>query len=754
MERLVRLCGRITDIFEKPLILEEPFEDVAHRFSTRQGTVVLLSGGNLDCARYQVLAARPWLTFTGRHNQMVIRTGAETLTLQANPFQVLRRITDALHVTGTDIPMPVGAGLFGYLSYDLKDALEVLPRTSVEEYPLPHICMFAPTFIVVHDSATDSTRLLIPRGSHVDTNGLTDIITDVETTLSAPYREESQQHGVGSYRSNFTRQGYIDAVNQVKAYIASGHVYQVNMSQRFETSFSGDPFALFKELFRRNPAPFFAYINAGDHHVLSTSPERFLRQRGKRIETRPIKGTRPRGSSPEADDTLKQELRESRKDDAELSMIVDLLRNDMNKVCRPGSVRVKDHKRLEAYQNVYHLVSIVEGVLRPDCGAIDLITATFPGGSITGCPKIRAMEIIDELEPTRRHLYTGAIGYIGFHDTMDLSIAIRTATLQHERLIFSVGGGIVFDSDPAAEYDETLHKGETLMQAFTNPTALPRRPRMVWFNGALKRAAEVGIPISDEGFLFGYGFFETIRVDSGQPHLLERHISRFNDTWEALFPDSPPDLTWETVIAQTLRANDLTNDTAAVKIIATMGPDSQPPYHHNLLVTARSYVHRLKGRKTWGLRLVTYPHSRQSPLADHKTLNYLFYLLAGRWATKRQGHEALILNPDGTISETNSGNIILIKGERALRPCSDHVLPGVMEGEIGRLLSEWGYTLAREPLTEGDVVDADAVLVTNSLIGAVPACVLNEKRLRELPDLEKKIGEALFPVNKTEAHHY
>ncbi|MBW2195839.1 MAG: anthranilate synthase component I family protein, partial [Deltaproteobacteria bacterium] len=217
----------------------------------------------------------------------------------------------------------------------------------------------------------------------------------------------------------------MDAIKRIKKYIVSGHVYQVNMSQRFEMGFAGDPFRLFKRLYKSNPAPFFAYINAGDHQVLSTSPERFIFQQGRRVETRPIKGTRPRGKTLAEDSALRFELEQSKKDDAELSMIVDLLRNDMGKVCKPGSVRVVEHKRTEAYQNVYHLVSVVEGILNCKHDAVDLIMATFPGGSITGCPKVRAMEIIDELEPKRRHIYTGAIGYVSFHDTMDLSIAIR-----------------------------------------------------------------------------------------------------------------------------------------------------------------------------------------------------------------------------------------------------------------------------------------------------------------------------------------
>jgi para-aminobenzoate synthetase component 1 len=183
------------------------------------------------------------------------------------------------------------------------------------------------------------------------------------------------------------------------------------------------------------------------------------------VEARPIKGTRPRGKTAAQDKSMRRELETSFKDDAELSMIVDLLRNDIGKVCAAGSVRVSEHKRVEAYENVYHLVSVVRGDLDQDKNAVDLIRAAFPGGSITGCPKIRSMEIIDELEPVRRHIYTGSIGYLGFRGTMDLSIAIRTATVTEGHLVFSVGGGVVFDSKASDEFEETLHKGQTLISA-------------------------------------------------------------------------------------------------------------------------------------------------------------------------------------------------------------------------------------------------------------------------------------------------
>jgi para-aminobenzoate synthetase component 1 len=269
---------------------------------------------------------------------------------------------------------------------------------------------------------------------------------------------------VGPLSSNFTREAYIRAVARIREYIRNGDVYQVNLSQRFSFPLAGEVYRLFRHLFALNPAPFYAFLNCGDFQILSTSMERFLLQQEGYLETRPIKGTRPRGRTPEEDLALRRELAASPKDAAELSMIVDLLRNDVGKVCEARTVKVTEHKRLEAYQNVYHLVSIVTGKLRPQAGAVDILRATFPGGSITGCPKIRAMEIIDELEPQVRHVYCGAIGYLGLHRNLDLNVAIRTAIISRGQAHFSVGGGVVYDSDEEDEYEETLHKGRTLFR--------------------------------------------------------------------------------------------------------------------------------------------------------------------------------------------------------------------------------------------------------------------------------------------------
>ena len=269
------------------------------------------------------------------------------------------------------------------------------------------------------------------------------------------------------WRSCFTPDAYRAAVKRVIDYIFAGDIFQANLTQRFLADLPKDhePAALYLSLRERNPAPFAAYVGAGDTSVLSTSPERFLKLTDGAVETRPIKGTRRRAENEEADAAIREELLASEKDRAENIMIVDLLRNDLSRVCRPGSVEVKEYCALKSYETVHHLVSTVTGTLEEGRDAIDLLKAAFPGGSITGAPKIRAMEIIAELEPVTRGPYCGAIGYIGFDGAMDTNIVIRTMVIREGKAAVQAGGGIVADSNPDAEYQESLDKASALLGA-------------------------------------------------------------------------------------------------------------------------------------------------------------------------------------------------------------------------------------------------------------------------------------------------
>jgi para-aminobenzoate synthetase component 1 len=355
------------------------------------------------------------------------RGGAEQT--EGDPFEVLRELlAERGHARG-------GAAV-GYLGYGLKRHLERLPDTVTDDLQVPE-CLVA----------------------------FYDRVSEFEPRALAPPAPTPQPtSSFGQLRSSFSRDAYEAAVERALAYIRAGDIYQVNLSQRFQAPIDGDPFDAYLRLRADSPAPFAAYLRYTDFAVLSSSPERFLRYQphDRLIETRPIKGTRPRGADPDSDRALARELLTSEKDRAENLMIVDLERNDLGRVAQIGSVAVTGMWELEKYATVHHLTSTVQARLHADRDAIDLLRATFPGGSITGAPKIRAMEIIDELEPIARGVYTGAIGHIDPDCSMELDIAIRTMVVKDRIASFHVGGGIVADSDPALEYEETLHKGAAM----------------------------------------------------------------------------------------------------------------------------------------------------------------------------------------------------------------------------------------------------------------------------------------------------
>ena len=469
----------LKDVHMESIVLDRSFEQMAASFARDSGTVLLLSGSTLDSARYNILAVKPWLELVSKHKSVSIKYKGKETCVEQEPFCVIQALLDRFKFDTDISSFPVFAGLFGYFSYDLKDLIEKLPCTCIDT-GLPDLCLYAPSIILVQDKKTDQksgkkstrTKLCIPLLSdELKSKTREEIIDNLKkfffNRLEKKVLRKKFSINKSGFQSSFTKPEYISSVNTIIDYLTAGDIYQANLSQRFEAKFTGDTYSLFQDLFKRNPAPFFSYINANDHTIVSTSPERFIKQNGRYVESRPIKGTIARGRTKEQDRQNGLELSASLKDDAELTMIVDLMRNDISKVTKHGSVIVKEHKRLEPYENVFHLVSVVEGELEDDKTSVDLLKATFPGGSITGCPKIRSMEIIDELESVKRHVYTGSIGYLSFHDTMDLSIAIRTATIANKKVCFSVGGGIVYDSDPEKEFQETLDKGKTLMDSLS-----------------------------------------------------------------------------------------------------------------------------------------------------------------------------------------------------------------------------------------------------------------------------------------------
>ena len=400
---------------------------------------------------------------------------------------------------------PFQGGAAGYLAYDWGLALERLPAPLYDDLGLADVVLGLYDWVLAWDHVDGrawlvstgmperepgargrraSARAAAVRARLISGEHERAATSQVGRTLSGPPDESHKARpSPRSYpidygwwdprlalESSFTRTEYLKAVERVRDYIFAGDIFQANLSQRFEAPLREPAWTFYRRLRERNPAPFAAFLDFPEAVILSASPERFLHvDAARRVETRPIKGTRPRGIGPEHDAALAEALAESAKDRAENLMIVDLMRNDLSRVCAPGSVRVDELFALEQYATVHHLVSTVVGELAPGADALDLLRAAFPGGSITGAPKLRAMEIIAELESSRRGVYCGSIGYWSVAGELDTSIAIRTAVARSGRVYFNAGGGVVADSNPADEYQETLDKARGLIDALVVP---------------------------------------------------------------------------------------------------------------------------------------------------------------------------------------------------------------------------------------------------------------------------------------------
>jgi para-aminobenzoate synthetase component 1 len=436
---------------------------------------------------HSFVGADPFLLFETKDDLITITSNGRRQNITGSPLKELKRLLAEYQMPPVDTGLPFNGGAVGFFSYDLGRQIEVIPDRSADDLELPD-CQLGfydvlaavnhltgEVFVVstglpekdpelafrrAEKRLAETEKLLCGPESQKDARPAPAGIATPGRIFSYPERQE-----ISLPQSHFTQESYCSAVQKAIDYIASGDIFQVNLSQRFSIRQTTDSWKLYKKLREINPAPFAAFLSFADVEVISASPERFLKVTGKQVETRPIKGTRPRGKTKAEDALMRRELWESIKDRAELVMIVDMERNDLGRVCKIGSVKVPELYRLEEYATVFHLVSTVVGELPEDKTTMDLLEAAFPGGSISGAPKIRSMEIIEELEPVRRGIYTGSIGYIGFDGDADLNIVIRTIIARHGRFYFQVGGGITADSNPYAEYIETLDKARALMKA-------------------------------------------------------------------------------------------------------------------------------------------------------------------------------------------------------------------------------------------------------------------------------------------------
>jgi para-aminobenzoate synthetase component 1 len=424
--------------------------------------------------RYSFMGSDPFLVLRSWGEEIsIIRDGVKE-SRRGNPFDIVGELLATYSLDECPAEIPFVGGAVGYFSYDLCHFIERLPSTAVDDLNLPEC------YLAFYDTAIAFDHL--EGKAYLVSTGFPELggrkrkrraVEKLEEMKSRILNKSSFSGELISIpveegivlKSNFSHQEYLKAVAIAREYICAGDIFQVNLSQRFEADLDIPPYELYQRLRQINPAPFASYLDFDGVSVVSASPERFLKVHGDWVETRPIKGTRPRGKSMAEDEALAQELLSSAKDRAENVMIVDLERNDIGRVCRYGTVQVTELAILETYPTVFHLTSTVRGRLQQGKNRVDLLKATFPGGSITGAPKVRAMEIIDELEPTRRSVYTGSIGYLSFSGEMDINIVIRTFLIKGEKAYFQVGGGIVYDSEPEAEYEETLDKARALIQA-------------------------------------------------------------------------------------------------------------------------------------------------------------------------------------------------------------------------------------------------------------------------------------------------
>jgi para-aminobenzoate synthetase component 1 len=417
------------------------------------------SGGR---GRYDILVAQPVITLQTQGEQTVVQQGAVTRAEQGDVIALLKHLLGQPCPSQVDLPFVGGA--LGYWSYDYARQFHVLPKLAENAEVLPEVAVGIYDWAVIVDHQACTVRL-VSRQRYPETAAQLLHIADRLASAQLDGSIVGPSFAVkGKIRSNFSSDEYGKAFDTVKKFLHEGDCYQVNLAQRFSVSATGDAFAAYLALRELSPAPFSAFLDWPQSQILCASPERFIQVQNGKVETKPIKGTRPRSEFADRDRQLAKELHQHPKDRAENLMIVDLLRNDLGKCCEAGSVQVPKLFEVESYANVHHLVSTVQGTLAEGYDALDVLRSCFPGGSITGAPKQRAMEIIEELEPHRRGIYCGVIGYIGHDGNMDANIAIRTLVYAQGEMRCWAGGGIVADSQCDAEYQETFDKASAMLE--------------------------------------------------------------------------------------------------------------------------------------------------------------------------------------------------------------------------------------------------------------------------------------------------
>ncbi len=683
----------------------------------------------LDSARYAGGAGRwsflgfePFLEFreSEADGVTIAERGCQPVRLLGEPLAQLRECLQRF-AAAPHPEIPFTGGAVGYLSYELCAAFDGIQRRATDDLALPRILLGFHDGVIAHDHAAGRTFAV---ANPVHSRSAEQILAALESAVTEagarPVSPVTDVSGVVEPVSNLTRAEYHDRVRRVREYIAAGDVYQINLTQRFSAPFAGEPYALYRRLRAASPAAFAAYLNCGDFQILSSSPETFLRITDREVETRPIKGTRRRGATPEEDARRQTELLASEKDRAELLMIVDLERNDLGRVCEAGSVRVSDLCGLETHPTVHHLVATVRGQLRPECDTLDAVRAAFPGGSITGAPKIRAMQIIDELETVRRHVYTGAIGWLGFDGNCDLNIAIRTMLCRGGMAYYHVGGGVVWDSEPEAEFQETLDKGRAMRAALVEPTTMvtPTFQRYAIRGDELVESAALRVSPLGDGFMYAHGLFETIRALGGRPAFLDRHIARLQSGARQLGLELPTSLEeWRERLARLAHANQVGDGSFKLVRFRDSGGAGEFAVSRGGGYGAEVYAR--------GFRVRTAAERRSGSLHGVKSLAYLENILAKRAAAAEGFDEVLFADPTDNLLEGAVSNLFVVVGDTVFTPPLGKILPGVARSVVLELC---GARAEERPLTRELIAAAAEVFLTNALMGVMPVAELDGRK--------------------------
>ena len=470
-------AGRNQVVFSKLTSdLETPVSIMLKLAGAKKNSFILesVTGGETR-GRYSIIGMEPDLIWKCEGNHSFYSSGKDEFTnIKGNPLTVFRNILEQSKINLPDDLPQASAGLFGYFGYDMVRHVEDLTNINPDKIGLPDAMFIRPTIIAVLDGVKGEVILVSP------------VFCDTQTSCKIAYERAQSKISKAVFElkkqiitnrnlgksgkieepsSNLTKEEYKSAVKKAKAYIKQGDIFQVVPSQRWTQSFSYSPFSLYRSLRRTNPSPFMFFFNFGNFQVIGASPEILVRVFGNEVTIRPIAGTRPRGATPEEDKALEADLLADKKELAEHLMLLDLGRNDIGRVAKIGTVKPTEKFIIERYSHVMHIVSNVVGELSDEHDAVSAFFAGMPAGTVSGAPKVRAMEIIDELEPEKRGVYGGGVGYFSSGGDMDMCIALRTAVLKDEKLYIQAGGGVVFDSDPEVEYMETVHKSNAIRKA-------------------------------------------------------------------------------------------------------------------------------------------------------------------------------------------------------------------------------------------------------------------------------------------------